>query len=429
MPRKNLIEEIDCLLEKIADAQGNGPNQLYKPLASIQYTSRLNNYAMRGNSHAKRPMAKSYYMQVRRCLEVAERKFGGRVLTSVDLERLDRAFELYQVEAFIVHEKEPRRWELMIAEHGLTRENFESAPACMSTLYPLLYEPMLRGEKDVFDARYGPLKTALYQRHWLFPLDDEKYREVVEIFLVCTAFCFYRFGDTRELASLAEIRRLYRNQKSDLLFATMLGHGYFNNRRGTSASRAAKMYLEGAKTDWAGFFSDDTDLGRAAHSATLNGYDLTDRPHLLHGYSVGDSFKRHIESCWAKGRVAQALIFETLATEADARHGRLDVVEEKLATIKYSASCHKLNVPMLEEIIHMATSRAFFYASQKGGDTYLIRAGQSASEALQAHEKTGNRRITPEDTDYLVQLLHLTRDRLGRTDHIKLPPALLTACA
>lgn len=415
MRHPDLFVEIDQAVDDIA--RTIRARSRYAPLAHLKYSNGLTRWRAEAPT---RKMPDHLFDQVRGVLLSYKTATGERVVSPERLNRIDRAWDHYRATVHALPDKVPQSWLELVADEGMDRHQLADPHLFMGMLYRRLYEPMLRGDQALFDRNYDSIRPAVMLKDALLPYDRDRYTALREIFLVCAAFCFYRFDDPREDACLAQMRADFRATRSDLLRATLLGHAYFHNPWGLAASRAMNMAIEGRRIGWGGYFSPLTEYGRAASSAIFRGFALDDRPRCLHGHTVGDALNRCVDAHDERNHLSIASTFRIVGAQAHARRGQIDAVLDVTFPVRITArNRFGFRVPMIDQLAYLVEAEAYFYAAKGNNRRFLIEAGERTRCYFELQDGSGRRWSNVCEGAFISQLWRVSLDVLGTVEHLE----------
>ena len=391
MRRDDLEDVIEGFLTKIANIHRYNPRGKgrYTLLEGTGYTD-VRNSVFRRDRVAVSLMKPEMFRKVREALKKVRADNGGPILSSGDMERLDRAWEHYQEDTLTAPNRVPRHWSTLVAKYDIHPSRMGTADDIYWLFYPILYAPMLRHDIVTFNQNNKALLSALSVKDGAFPFQKERYRLVWEAYLVIAAFCHQRLKQKRECgACIAELKRLHKDRPSTPIAAELFGHTFYQNRGSIAASRAFKLVrakpIPEGWTCWKGF-----EAGRAGIATILRGQDGFKPSNELEGVSPVDAIRECRDKLQDRGMKGPELYFELAICYPDVMSGNLEDVYEK-SSVVLSRCQNELGVmPLLNDCASWMRGVTHFHVA-KGSRYHLVRAREYVDGLGEYFQTVGGR--------------------------------------
>ncbi len=172
MQRSSLESVIEALLDKIADANGYGKGRRsrYQPLRDTNYTKVRATLFPQGQLPATL-MSEELFLGIKSALKAAKGPDGRVCLSAADLEQLEQARKRYKRETLTAPDRLHAHWTTLAATYNVTPKRLKSQMDIYWCLYPILYEPMLRGDAETFNQNNLALLSAFNTGSAALPAD------------------------------------------------------------------------------------------------------------------------------------------------------------------------------------------------------------------------------------------------------------------
>lgn len=309
-------------------------------------------------------MSREDFEAIRAALVDVRGSNGLVCVSPVRLEKLDRAWLRYSVEVLATPAQTSKHWEWLKCQHDITTNRTENPTPFYWLLYDLLYEPMLRNDREVFEKNNHAILSAITHRDDVFALDEEAYWKAWSAYAGMVAFCYYRLDDeARRMKWLAQIKRIFKQQKSSILLIEFLAHGYWEDDTSRAAGRALAVRDHTPPSDeWHPWRN--MELARAVSSALARGWEMNQCPPELLGMTCEKALDDTIDNLLRDGHKPQSLIFQTLRLTPSIRAGDFDKVWAECDEIVEEGRALLGRFPHLERLATLAKAEAHFVASK-----------------------------------------------------------------
>lgn len=391
MRREDLEEVIEGFLKKIATTLRFNPASKgrYQFLEGTGYTD-VRNQIFRRDRVAVSLMKPEMFRKVREALGKVRADNGEPILSSGDMERLDRAWEHYQEDTLTAPSRIPKHWSVLVAKHDIHPSRMGTADDIHWLFYPILYAPMLRHDVATFNQNNKALLSALSVKDGAFPFQKERLRLVWEAYLLTAAFCHHRLEQKREQnACIVEMKRLQKDRASTPIGIELFAHAFYQDRSSIAASRALKLArakpVPEGWTCWQGF-----ETGRAGIAAILRGQNGFSPSDELEGVRPIDAIRACRDAMQGRGVKGPELFFEMSTCYPAVMAGDVDFVYEKSSEVLVRCDNELGGMPHLTDYAKWMRGVTHYQAA-RGSRYHLVRARECMDSLSNYFQTVGGR--------------------------------------
>jgi hypothetical protein len=294
----------------------------------------------------------------------------------------------------------PKRFDGIARDLALTKGSIDSPFILRKVLADAVMGPLWVGDHQGSRRNRTAIHSALANGSGYFKGNDDTKELFCDIVLDVMAFCGLLEGTIEAANATAELHSRLRRRNSSFRVHALQQLSHFTDPGRQAASETLGDYLDGRGGIY-GELEGPYVMIRAACSAIENGYERTETPRMLHGWSADRLLRAGLESMGDICTLQSRLNCEAFALRAGALRGKLDETLRGAHDIRLASGTAV--GPHLEAMLLMNEAIAFAKAGP-ADHGYLWAAHGKILNLLRLANKSNVRLLWPFDRVHIENI-------------------------